>query len=121
MPSKTDPNSLKADWSRYERRAPWSFVSSRELSFVLGVSLNTISNYKMRGILPSPEPHPRFRGNRNWYKISTIKAWLTGRTEEEILRDFLDRRMEGYIGSTDLQSRMDFITKYHKIFDLERP
>lgn len=80
---KVDPRKLKADWSRYERRAPWSVVSSRELSFVLGVHLQTINNWSMRGILPGQELRPDLPANKKFYRIGSIRAWLNG-TDEEV-------------------------------------
>lgn len=87
-------NKPTANWSGFEKRAPWYTVTSRELSKILCVSLQTINNWKMREILPEPEPYENYKGNVNRYKISKIKMWLEDRTEEEINREFIEKHME---------------------------
>ena len=93
MYMKVNPRTLKSDWSRYERRPPWSVVSSRELAGILGVHLQTISNWTIRGILPLPVKHPRLKANKNYFRISTLREWLEGRAEEGIQWEWLQKWM----------------------------
>ena len=87
----------QADWSSVEKRPTWGTVTSRELSEVLGVSIQTINNWHIRGHLPKPEPHKRGWGNKNRYRISLIKNWLYGTPEEKIHWEFIDTHMfEGF-------------------------
>ncbi len=74
---------LQANWQPFERRPTWSVVSSAELAQVLGVHLQTINNWKIRGILPTPITSPRLKGkgNRNYFRISSIRSWLENKTE----------------------------------------
>lgn len=80
---KVNPRNIQADWSRYEKTPPWSFISSAELSKVLGLHIQTLANYRLRGIL-EPDSHPRLRGNKRYYRISKVLSWLTGESEEAI-------------------------------------
>lgn len=75
---------IAANWSDYDLRPTWSVISSRELSQILSVSLQTINNWHIRGILPSPVSHPKLKGNKNYFRISSIKSWLENRPEDEI-------------------------------------
>jgi transposase len=110
-----------ADWSEYEKRAPWYTVTSRELSKILGVSLQTINNWKMRDILPSPEPYENYKGNVNRYKISKIKMWLEGRTEKEINQDFIEHHME--ISPEDItQPQAEYMARLcYDVYEIEKP
>lgn len=76
MPRKLEPSDITASWLTYEDHVPWSVVSSMELAKILGVHLQTINNWHIRGILPAPIEHPSLLGNKNYYRISAIKSWL---------------------------------------------
>lgn len=56
---------------------PWRLVSSRELAKTLGVSLQTLANWRVRGTGPQPQPLRRGTGNRIFYKRSDVLAWLS--------------------------------------------
>lgn len=87
---KTTPQHLKADWDQIPKRHLWEHVTSRELSKVFGVHLQTINNWRIRGILPEPdEKNWRRRGNKNYYRVATIRAWLESRTEYDLLHEFV--------------------------------
>lgn len=116
---KIDPLTLKTDWSRYERRAPWSVITSRELAEVLGVHLQTISNWAVRGILPPPVKHPRLRGNRNYYRISTIRAWLNGTDEDTESWAWINQYLPS--GFESLEQARDVCWKAWKVLEIERP
>lgn len=81
----------KADWSKFKNRATWSYVSSRELSEIMGVSLQSINNWKMRYLLP--EPVTSFKGNKNYYKISAIRAMLEDRSEDDIHWEWIRQKI----------------------------
>lgn len=63
-------------------RPPWHVVSSRELAGVLGVTLQTLANWRVRGIGPPPEPSSQFKGHREHYRIDRVLAWLSERNGE---------------------------------------
>lgn len=105
---------IQADWSKYENRCPWaSVVSSRELSQVLGVSLQTINNWKMRNILPEPEPSSRNlpAGNRNYWRLDRIMSLIENRPIEEIHREWWRRYVEPYSGPIDNVEQADFYVR----------
>ena len=91
---RTTNVNISANWQGFEKRPPWCTVTSRELSKILGVSLQSINNWKMRDILPSPEPSQNHKGNVNRYKISKIRAWLEDKSEDDIHWDFIKAHMD---------------------------
>ncbi len=115
--------SIKVNWEPFARRATWSCVSSRELSVALCVSLQSICNWRLRGILPEPEPRSRHlpAGNRNWYRISKIRAWLEDRTEESIHWDFIKQYMDTGTPYSSLEQAEETARICYKIFDIEKP
>lgn len=60
-------------------RPPWHVVSSRELADALGVSLQSVANWRIRGNGPPPEPSRHFRGHREHYRVDRVLAWLSER------------------------------------------
>lgn len=122
MNSKRDPKRISADWSRFQRRPTWCVVSSRELAGVLGVSLQTICNWHLRGILPAPEPrHPALRGNKNYYRISKIRAWLEGRSEDAIHWTFVQSYMNLGVPYTDLEQAQSVAKIVYEELGIEKP
>ena len=87
---KVTVTSLQANWECIGNRKPWEYVTSAELAKILGVHLQTINNWKLREVLPKPAANnPRLRGNKNYYGVDTIKAWLAGQTMEEFYTQWL--------------------------------
>jgi phage terminase Nu1 subunit (DNA packaging protein) len=75
---------------------PWRKMASRDLARQLGVSLQVLANWRVRGCGPRPEPHRRGEGNRTYYKRSAVIQWLSAnagqpRPEWEHERDWLVR------------------------------
>ena len=75
-------------------RPPWHAVSSLELAAALGVSLQTIANWRIRNVGPAPIVKGLFRGNRSYYTAETVLTWLSnlqGRPRDgwTFSRDFL--------------------------------
>ncbi len=112
---KIDSHNLNADWSQYERRPPWGYVTSAELAEVLGVHIQTISNWKLRGILPEPD---RLKGNRNRYRISAIKSWLEARDESSVTWDWIRRYLPASVKNLE---EAEYLVQYcYSIFEVER-
>ncbi len=112
---------ITANWTGYEKRPAWATVTSRELSQILGVSLQTINNWKMREFLPEPEPFDLYKGNKNRYRISKIRAWLEGVSEDKIeiawVREFMD-----YTPPIEkLEDAYELTRKYPRVFEMEQP
>ena len=62
------------------RNPPWAAVASPQLANLLGVHLNSLWTWKMRGTSPEPEPNRIYRnvGNRVLYRWERTLAWLPG-------------------------------------------
>ena len=119
---RVNPNKIKADWTQYERRPTWSIVSSRELSGVLGVSLNCVCNWRLRGILPNREESNDVpSGNRNWYRISKVRAWLENRDENEIHWEWADKFFPELAADFRNLTEVEYLVKnIPDHFDVER-
>lgn len=62
---------------------PWRPISSRKLAAMLGVSLQSLANWRVRGTGPDAEPQKKGRGNRIFYRPDKVIAWLScGQTED---------------------------------------
>lgn len=57
---------------------PWRNMPSRDLAKLLGVSLQVLANWRIRGCGPAPAPHRRGNGNRTVYRRSAVMEWLSG-------------------------------------------
>lgn len=119
---KKVPQNISPDWSKFELRPTWGLITSRELSLVLNVSLQTICNWRLREILPEPEPHTlKMRGNKNYYRISKIRAWLEGKTEEDIHWEFIMKHMNTGTPYNTLEQAKSVAIIGYEIFGIEKP
>ena len=76
-------------------KAPlWRPISSRQLAALLGVSLQSLANWRVRGYGPPYLPHITGTGNKIYYRPDEVLAWLSGGTVEpwEFVRDWLAER-----------------------------
>lgn len=108
----------QADWSSVEKRPSWGTVTSKELSVILDVSLQSINNWRIRGHLPEPEPRRKGQGNKNRWKISTIKHWLYGTPVEQTHWDFINTHMGK--GFESIEQAMWNASRHWKAFGVER-
>jgi hypothetical protein len=58
---------------------PWHYISSAQLAAILGVSLQSIWNWRVRATGPPTAPAQMFRGPKRWYRVADVKAWLLTR------------------------------------------
>lgn len=56
---------------------PWRPIPSRVLAKVLGVSLQSLANWRVRNTGPRPEPYRRGQGNRTMYRPDVVMSWLS--------------------------------------------
>lgn len=112
-----------ADWRKYHCRPSWCVITSRELSDVFGVSLQTINNWKMRNILPPPLPKSRLlRGQKNYYRISTIRAWAENITETQVHWNWLAEVMPNEVKTFKSLAQAEFFIKVcHSNYGIKRP
>ena len=107
-----------ADFSSLEKRPSWATVSTKDLADILGVSHQCLSNWKLRGHLPDPEPRRKGLGNKNRWTISRIKNWLYGIPEDEIHWAFINTHMaEGF---DSIEKAMWNAERYWKAFRIEK-
>ena len=57
---------------------PWLFISSAELAKAIGVHIQTLSNWRLRGVGPVPAPSAWFRGRPCRYQLGCVRAWAEG-------------------------------------------
>jgi len=93
-----------------------------ELSKVLGVHLGTLNNWLIRGILPPAVENPRLPRNKNWFRISSIKAWLEGTTEEAVIWNWAFAVLPEVAGHLKSLDQLAFIlTTAYDIYGLLKP
>ena len=81
---------LSPNWAPLDKRPTWSTLTTAELAKVLGLSHQCLSNWALRGKLPPPVKSPKLNQRKTHYRISSIRAWLEGKTENEIHRHWVD-------------------------------
>jgi hypothetical protein len=111
---------LKPDWSSYSRMPPWHHITSRELAKVFGVHLQTISNYVCRGFL-IPEPKKRFKGNKNYFRISYIQSLFENKSIEEIEWAWINKYIEDEQPFDGLEQAQYVIRVCHNIYGVDKP
>ncbi|MER9397495.1 hypothetical protein NKI46_05065 [Mesorhizobium sp. M0615] len=57
---------------------PWRPIPSRMAARILGVSLQSLANWRMRDLGPRTEPLKKGYGNRIYYRPDKIAEWLSG-------------------------------------------
>lgn len=73
---------------------PWGYVSSPELAHLLGVSLQTIFNRRLRRQLP---PSVQCRSRRHYYQLADVLAQGNGSTAEQVIASWIDARFPGLL------------------------
>ena len=58
---------------------PWRPIRSRDVARFLGVSLQSLANWRVRGTGPEHEPMGTGHGHRTYYRPDKLLAWLDGR------------------------------------------
>lgn len=76
------------------KNPPWRPIPSRAVAPLLGVSLQTLANWRVRNCGPSYASHLKGKGNRAYYKPADILSWLEDDAVEpwEINCDWLSSR-----------------------------
>jgi Helix-turn-helix domain len=108
---KTNPSNLTANWSVISLRAPWEYVTSAELAKVLGVHLQTVNNWTIRGKLKPAPRSPQRRGNKNYFLVSYLRSWLEGKNEDDLVREWVKNDVD-YDNLTDAQINWLMATLY---------
>ncbi|SFE00276.1 helix-turn-helix domain-containing protein [Salipiger profundus] len=70
----------------------WRPLTSRDLSKLLGVSVQVLANWRVRDLGPPHHPARRGQGHKRFYRMDQVLAWLTERPSWEFGRAWLLRR-----------------------------
>lgn len=68
----------------------WRPITSRELARTIGVSMQTLANWRVRDLGP-PYTASR-RGTKCLYRLDEFLGWLTGEPSWELARTWMARR-----------------------------
>ena len=109
---------MKPNWTIIEKRPVWGTATTKELSKILDVPLQSIHNWVLRGHFPEPEPRKLGQGHKNRFSISKIRSWLENRPIEEIEWDFVNKYM--LEGLPSLEMAKNHALRYWKIYDIEK-
>jgi hypothetical protein len=76
---------------------PWRLIPSRDVAKLLGVSLQVLANWRVRGSGPPYDATVRGRGNKIFYRVADVLAWAAQQRGEqvegwEICRDWIEAR-----------------------------
>lgn len=91
---------------------PWRSISSRTLARVLGVSLQTLANWRVRDAGPPCEGYRRGAGNKVFYRPDKVMTWLkaqVGATSEPWEHSFAWLVKHGLADKEVSQKRMEFL------------
>ncbi|PHS25516.1 MAG: hypothetical protein COA85_06905 [Robiginitomaculum sp.] len=92
---------------------PWLVVSSLELADMLGVHLQTIANWQIRKQGPQSEPKGHWRGNRRYFSIASIMAWLEDKEPWEIYQEWIGRKFKNALDMSkgECEKLIDYLIK----------
>jgi hypothetical protein len=100
---------------------PWQFVSSPELAKALGVHLQTLSNWRMRGVGPAAAPGDWFKGRPIRYQIGQVMSWAyeeAGKAVEPW--EFFGRWLRDQMGFLDFGNRSAVMPRVQMLMKLGR-
>lgn len=63
-------------WVTHRRAPPWVEITSRDLARVLGISIQTLANWRVREKGPPYEGSKRGRGNKIFYVPCMVYEWM---------------------------------------------
>lgn len=88
---------------------PWRLTRSRDLAKLLGVSLQSLANWRVRETGPTPALRPRRGGNKTYYRLDDAAAWASnGRFASwEINRDWFASR--GLVVDPSTEASTEFL------------
>ena len=102
---------------------PWQFVSSPDLAKALGVHLQTLSNWRLRGVGPAAAPADWFKGRAIRYPIGQVLSWAHEQAGKHVepwefsgrwLRDQLD--FADFGNRAAVQARIQVLMKLGREF-----
>lgn len=100
---------------------PWHWITSAQLAAILGVSLQSVWNWRVRKTGPPFAPAPTFRGPKRWYRIADVKAWLMARhgqptTASDLIAAWIDD-LRGFRTPTTVENLASRIALLDRIYN----
>ena len=92
----------------------------RGRSKLLGVSGQTLANWRMRGVGPKPEPATDWKANRNYYKIVEVLAYFDGSTHTDIYCDWV-RDKFSWMGTDTVEDCQEAIRELIRLKIFKQP
>ena len=88
---------------------PWQVLSTRELAELFHVHLQTLHNWHVRGRGPEPEPKGKWKGNRRYFTVASVVAWLDDRPTWHVYRDWYKDKFHNVpkLSKEELQARIN--------------
>lgn len=101
--------------------APWHYINSAQLATILGVSLQSIWNWRVRATGPPFAPAQTFRGPKRWYCVADVKAWLMTRhgqptTASDLITAWIDD-LRGFRTPTTVENLESRIAMLDRIYN----
>ena len=122
MISKLPLNIPQANWNCLDDLTPWSAISSRQLAVLLGVHLQTINNWNVRGLLPEPIKAPNLPRNKNFFRIVDLRSHFEGISEESVIWDWVMRVIPNETFTCpNIRQFKSYIYACHDLLNLKRP
>lgn len=89
-----------------DKAPPWRPITSRTLAPLLGVSLQSLANWRVRGSGPPFEGLEKGKGNKIFYRPDRTMAWLSNGQREpwEYCRDWLVAHRLDVVGGLNQES-----------------
>jgi hypothetical protein len=111
---------------------PWRPIPSRAAAQMLGTSLQSLANWRMRDLGPTPEPMKQGRGNRIYYRPDRIAEWISGGrcADWQLSRSWLQEK--GMISANEIDEdlvrttigsmeKLDLFPAVHRLWRSFRP
>lgn len=116
----TSPDQLAANWELLlPNRPTWATLTTAELAKVLGLSHQCLSNWALRGKLPPPVISPKLNQRKTHYRISSIRSWLEGKTENEIHWNWVETHVPYDLES--LEQAEYIVNQLYRTLKIEKP
>jgi len=112
---------IKPQWQIIDKKPTWSHISTQELSEVLGVSVQNLNNWVLRGTMPQPEGKKRGYGNKNYFRISKIRSWLENKPENQIHKEWIENQFGDLGKLPTLKQAQDLVKNCWRILEVEKP
>lgn len=113
-------DTLSPYWQPFALRPTWGYVSVQEAAQILHISPQSVHNWVGRGKLPPLVKKPCIRGNKRFFHIATLRAFLENRSEEDIHWEWT-HRVFPTDNITSLEQAYFLVKNCHEILGVEKP